>query len=89
MLPQERLAEKILFLTPFRGSVSSLKELEEMMLTCNLRYRAGKTGNDLRLALGKGSHHSPRKAFAKLTEELGKILIIKNWELACANFYFC
>ena len=85
MLPQERLTERILFLAPWGGTTLSLKELEEMMLACNLKCRRGKTATDLRLALGracKGTYGSTKTLAEQTAEEIDKVLTIRDWELA-------
>ena len=58
MLPQEKIAFKILYEGNFLGilPVNSTEDIETIMLDCNLKYRKGKNIQDLRNAFwGFGS----------------------------------
>ena len=77
MLPQERLAEKIVCLSPWRGTCISLGEIEQMMCDCDLKYRRGKSAKDLRVMLGKGSHNNTRIAVERTAEEIDKVMTIR------------
>lgn len=81
-LLQDKLAEKIWLENQHNGNLTQMK-VEAMMVECNLRYRKGKTYNDLVVAIGNGYKNSFGKSkvvLEQLAEEIDKILIRKRWD---------
>lgn len=81
-LLQDKLAEKIWLENEYNGNLTQIK-VESMMADCNLKYRKGKTYNDLVIAIGNGYKNSFGKSKVvreQLAEEIDKILIRKRWD---------
>lgn len=83
MLPQEKFAFKYLYEGNFLGilPVNSTKDIETIMVNCNLKYRKGKSIKDLREAfwgLGALGHSSIDFHIEWALERADKVFTI-NW----------
>lgn len=81
-LLQDKFAEKIWLENQHNGNLTQMK-VEAMMVECNLKYRKGKTYNDLVVAIGNGYKNSFGKSKIvreQLAEEIDKVLIRKRWD---------
>lgn len=89
LLPQELFAEAVWIECP--TGVYPNAKIEELLQRCNLKPKAGKTIDDVRLAIGRGFKNTfghAQLAREQIAEEVDKVCIIARWDFAVAKYCY-
>lgn len=82
-LLQDKFAEKIWLENQYGSGLLIKDKVESIISDCNLKYRKGRSYNDLVIAIGNGykdAFGSNKKALEQIAEEIDKVLIRKRWD---------